>query len=87
MNFLFHLVWLGLVWAFGFLGIGNFVAIAEQEDGKPQCYARFYFAKSCQYFTFAGDCQPWQLAHCVAFKITRNELRCPTFFCVSFSLL
>ena len=72
MNFLFHL----------FLLLGLLAKSVASEE-KPQCYARFYFARLCHHFAFDGECQPWKLADCEAFRITHNELRCPTFFCVS----
>ena len=51
-------------------------------DKKYSCYSRAYYTRVCYHFEFTGSCQPWQLNKCEPVKITRDDYRCPHWFCV-----
>lgn len=47
----------------------------------PRCETKFAFASTCRHYIFEKECQPYQLAKCKPYRISRANLRCPFFLC------
>lgn len=50
---------------------------------EPRCVRKEVFAKKCDFYqiTNKNGCFPYSLDNCKVIKTTRNEFKCPKYYC------
>ena len=65
---------------FAFLLLFGFVNLSK----FPNCTISYRFAKVCNFYKFNDSCTPWNTKSCEK-RVVRNEFKCPTYKCVSYT--